>query len=88
MSTPPVPRKVHLPPEALAALEKDGAVKFKKPLSVKTLNVIRKWVAKTLYGLSMKPTIRQQLLGFPSYRAIAAVWAADWWRLKMKEKYR
>ncbi len=74
----PIPvRQVNMSPEALAALNAVSDKPIKKPLSVKTINVIRQRVAKTLHGPLMKPTLRQQLLGFPSYRAVAAVWAAD-----------
>ena len=90
MSTPPAPRKVNMPPEALAALNavSDEPIRVPpKPLSAETVNVIRKRVAETLRDSLIQPTFKQQLLGFPSYRAVMACWAADWWQLKMKEKY-
>ena len=86
MSTPTM-RKVNIPPEAKAALEKNGAVKFDKPLSTKTIQIIRRVVAREVFGPAMKPTFRQQLLAFVSFAAIKAGWAASWWQLKMKEKY-
>lgn len=86
MSTP-APRKVSLSPEALAALEADGRVKFDKPLPDKAIHVIREQIVKTLFGPSMKLPIKGQLLTFVSFAAIKASWVADWWQLKMKEKY-
>lgn len=86
MSTPAI-RKITLDPEAVAALEADTEVKFDKPLSDKTIQIIRKVLAKTLFGPSMKPPIESQLLTFVSFAAIKASWAADYWQLRMKEKY-
>ena len=86
MSTPAI-RKITLDPKAVAALEADTEVKFDKPLSDKAIQVIRKQIAKTLFGPSMKPPIKGQLLTFVSFAAIKSSWAADWWQLKMKEKY-
>lgn len=86
MSTPPAIRKISLDPAALAALEKDGDIKFTKPLSVKTIQVIRKRVAKTLFGPSMRPTFKQQLLAFASFAAFKASWAADYWQRKQTAK--
>jgi hypothetical protein len=80
MSTPAAPRKVNMPPEALASLNAVSDTPIKKPLSAKTINVIHNRVAETLYGPLMKPTFKQQLLGFPSYRAMTAVWAASYWQ--------
>jgi len=86
MSTPAV-RKISLDPAALAALEKDGAVKFDKPLPPKVVQIIHKRVMKALFGPSMKPTFKQQLLQYSSFAAIKASWAADYWQNKMTEKY-
>ena len=86
MNTPAI-RKISLDPEALAALEADRAVKFDKPLSDKTIQVIRKVLAKTLFGPTMRLRFRPQLLTFVSFAAIKASWAADYWQLRMKEKY-
>lgn len=86
MSTPAM-EKISLPPEALAALEADGKITFDKPLPPKVIQTIRQNVARRLFGPTMKPTFKQQLLTFPSYAAFSACWAADWWQLKMKEKY-
>ena len=64
MSTPTV-HKVSLDPAALAALNavSDTPIKaLPKPMSAKMINVIHNRVAKTLYGLLMKPTLRQQLI--------------------------
>ena len=90
MSTPPAIRKISLDPEALAALNADRVVPLKappKPLSAKAVQAIRKQVAEALFGPSMKPTFKQQLLTFSSFAAVKASWAADWWQLKMTEKY-
>ncbi len=86
MSTPSS-RRITLDPEALAALEADGAVKFDRPLPPKVIQTIRQSVARRLFGPTMTPTIKQRLLTFPSYSAFNACWAADWWQLKMKEKH-
>lgn len=86
MSTPAI-RKISLDPEALAALEADGKIKFDRPLSAKVIQTIRQSVARRMFGPTMKPSFRQQLLTFPSYAAFKACWAADWWQLRMKEKY-
>lgn len=86
MSTPPAIRKVSLDPAALAALEKDGDVKFTRPPPLKAQRVIRERVLKALYGPTMKPTFKQQLLGFPSYRALTAVWAASYWQRQQTAK--
>lgn len=85
MSTPTV-CKISLDPAALAALEKDGGVKFTKPLPLKAQQVIRKRVLKALYGPAMKPTFKQQLLGFPAYRPILSGWAADYWQRQQSLK--
>lgn len=72
-------RKISLDPEALAALNADGA-ELKappKPLSHEVIQVIRRQVAETFFGPLMGPTFKQQLIGYSSFRAIKAIWAAD-----------
>lgn len=86
MSTPAM-RKISLNSEALAALEADGKVKFNRPLSAKMIQTIRQSVARRLFGPAMRPTFKQRLLTFSSFVAFKVCWAADWWQLKMKEKY-
>ena len=86
MSNPNI-RKVSLSPEALAALEADGDVKFDKPMSNKAIQIIRQGVARAIFGPTMRPAFKPQLLSFVSFAAIKSSWAADWWQLKMKEKY-
>ena len=86
MSTPAI-RKIKLDPAAVAALGADTEVKFDKPLSDETIQVIRKALAKTLFGPTMRPRFKAQLFGYTSFAAIKASWAADWWQLKMKEKH-
>ena len=85
MSTPAI-HKISLPPEALAALEADGAVKFDKPLPDKAIRVIRQGIAKAVFGPSMKPTFKSQLLTFVSFAAIKASWAADHWQRRQRER--
>ncbi len=80
-------RTVSLSPEALDALEADGEIKFDKPMSDKAIRVIRRSMARKVFGPTMMPTLKPQLLTFVSFAAIKASWAADWWQLKMKEKY-
>ncbi len=80
-------RKISLDPETLAALEADGAVKFDKPLPAKAIQVIRQGIAKAIFGPTMRPAFKSQLLTFVSFAAIKVSWAADYWQLKMKEKY-
>jgi hypothetical protein len=86
VSTPAV-RKITLDPEALAALEADTEVKFDKPLSGRAVNIIRRGMARAVFGPTMMPRFRQRCLSESSYVAIKACWAADWWQLKMTEKY-
>lgn len=72
--------KITLPPEALAALnaESDEPIKAPpKPLPMAVQRLIHEQVAKAVHGPSMRPTFKQQLLHFPSYAAMKAVWAAD-----------
>ncbi len=82
-------RKITLSPEAMAALNaEDAELKVPpKPLPDKAIQMIRKRAVKTLFGPSMKPTFKQQLLTFPSYAAIKASWAADHWQKMMEVKY-
>lgn len=87
MSTPAV-RKISLDPEALAALEADGAVKFDKPLPDKVIRVIRQSVAKAIFGPTMRPRFRPQLLTFVSFAAIKSSWAADHWQRRQRERTR
>lgn len=86
MSTPVI-RKITLDPEALAALEANVEVKFDKPLLGKVIRTIRQGLAKAIFGSTMKPTFKSQLLTFVSFAAIKASWAADHWQSKMTEKY-
>jgi len=71
--------KIELSPEALAALNAEGA-ELKappKPLNPMGVHACRRAVARAVFGPTMKPTFKQQLLAFPSYAAVKAVWAAD-----------
>jgi hypothetical protein len=89
MSSPAV-RKISLTPEALAALNAESTEPVRpapQPLPPMAVQVIRKQIAEAVFGPSMKPTFRQQLLAFSSFSAIKAGWAAAHWQLKMKEKY-
>lgn len=88
MSTP---TKINLSPEALAALNADGAeIKAPpKPLSNKTIQIIRMGVARVLFGPTMRPNFNSQLLTFVSFAAIKASWAADHWqRMQTAKKIR
>ena len=58
-----------------------------KPLPAKAQRVIQKQVVKAVFGPSMKPTFRHRCLGWTSFNAIKASWAADHWQRKMEEKY-
>ena len=79
-------RKISLDSEALAALEADGAVKFDKPLPDKAIQIIRRGVAKAIFGPTMKPAFKSQLLTFVSFAAIKASWAADHWQRRQRIK--
>ena len=73
-------RKISLDPEALAALNAEGTIMpvgLPKSLPDDVVQVIRKQIAGTVFGPSMKPTFRQQLFTFVSFAAIKASWAAD-----------
>jgi hypothetical protein len=83
-------KKVSLSPEALAALNADNPEPLKappKPLSKKAVQIIRMHVAEVLFGPTLKPTLKQQLLGYSSFAAIKAGWAADHFQRKMGERY-
>jgi len=80
-------KKISLSPEAMAALEKDSAVKFNKPLPDKALKIIRMIVAESVFGPTMKPKFKQQLLYFSSFIAIKSSWAADHFLKMMEKKY-
>jgi len=75
-----VPDKLSLPPEAIAALEADGRTKITRPLSDKEILIIRKIAARTLFGPSMRPTFKQQILTFSSFAAIKTSWVATYWQ--------
>lgn len=77
--------KITLTPEQMAALETEGT-KLVQPLSQEILMVIRRRVVSALYGPSMRPWFKHQLLAFVSFAAIKSSWAADYWQLKMKER--
>ncbi len=78
-----------LNPQAIATLNAAGA-KLKapaKPLSDKAVQIIRRSVARTVFGPSMQPTLRQRCRMWTSFAAVKAGWAAAHWQQKMKEKY-
>lgn len=72
--------KINLTPEAIAALNADADVPLKappRPMPTQIVQLIRRQVAEVIFGPSLKPTFRQQLLRFSASRAIKACWAAD-----------
>ncbi len=72
--------KINLTPEAIAALNADADVPLKappKPLPPRAVQVIRKQIAEVVFGPSLRPTFKQQLLGFSASRAVHASRAAD-----------
>lgn len=83
--------KVNLPPEALAALNKTSDEPVIKAAPVMVLperaqRVAHAQVMHSLFGPSMKPTFRQQLLHYSSFAAIKASWESDEFSRKMKER--
>lgn len=85
-------KKISLTPEQKAALHSGGDVltpaKPFKPLIRMAQMVIHKQVAKLAHGPSMRPTLRQQLLHFPSYSAFKASWVADNFQRMCRERTR
>ena len=82
--------EIKLSEEALAALKATGyepPTRPPEPLPMWMQVVLREQVRETFFGPSKKPPFRVQCLGWTSFRAIKAVWAADHWERKMKEKY-
>lgn len=80
--------KVTLSPEALAALEADGDVKFDRPLHPTVVRACRAQVVRVAFGPTMKPTFNQQLLTFSSFAAIKAGWAANHFERMARERTR
>ena len=83
-------RKISLDPEAMAALEVAGNTKLRGPPNILpqwAQQVILKQVAETFFDPSMRPTFKAQLLGYSSFRAIKANWAADHFQRMMEAKY-
>ena len=82
--------KINLDPQAIAALNAEGA-ELKapsKPLSDKAVQIIRRSVARTVFGPSMQPTLRQRCRMWTSFAAIKASWAADNFQRRYHERTR
>jgi len=81
-------RKINLDSEALAALNAEGAELKEppKPLPDEAVQIIHQQVARVVFGLSMRPTFKQQLLAFVSFAAIKSSWAADHFQRMQKVK--
>jgi len=80
-------KRVSLSPEALAALNADEVVvKPRKKLSQKAQRTTSMKARELLFGPTMKPTFKQQLLTFSSFAAIKASWAADYWQRQQTAK--
>ena len=83
-------KKLSLDPKAIAALNAEGAelATPSKPLSNETVNVIRRGMARAVFGPTMMPTFRQRCLMWTSGAAIKASWAADHFQRKYHERSR
>ncbi len=80
-------QKIELSEEALAALKASGFTPPPEPLPLWMQVEIREQVRETFFGRNLKPPFKIQCLGWTSFRAIKAVWAADHFERMNKEKY-
>lgn len=76
-------KRITMTPEAMAALNANGPI---RPMSDKMIQVIRKGVARAMFGPTLRPTFRWQLLTFSSFAAIQASWAADNFQRRYRER--
>ena len=81
-------KKISLDPAALAALnaESPKPIRSPKPLPDKMIQIIRRGLAVTLFGPTMLPTFKSQLLTFSSVAAIKTSWAADHFQRRYRER--
>lgn len=66
------PMTIELPPEALAALEKDGVVVMPKAVHPSIQRAVLEALAFGMFGPKMKPTFRQRCLLYVSFLALNA----------------
>ncbi len=66
------PMKIELPPEALAALEKDGAVVMPKVVHPSVQKAVLEALAFKMFGPRMKPTFKHRCMVYVSFLALNA----------------
>ena len=64
------PMTIELPPEALAALEKDGVVVMPKVAHPSVQKAVLDTIAFKMFGPRMKPTFRYRCLMYSSFIAL------------------
>lgn len=64
------PMTIELPPEALAALEKDGVVVMPQVVHPSVQKAVLDTIAFRMFGPRMKPTFRTRCLMYSSFIAL------------------
>lgn len=67
-------RKITVPSEAKAALEKHGKMKFGIPVNPQLVKFIHAHIMDLRFGPTLKPTTRQMLRHFSSFGTIAGMY--------------
>ncbi len=64
------PMRIDLPPEALKALEKDGAVVLPKTVHPSVQKAVLESLAFKMFGPKMKPTFKHRCMLYVSFLAL------------------